>query len=143
MSEKKEFTGRETYSAEKAGDGIRWKRRMGSLTRRKWRQCWSVWMSWNRCRKREGRSRFFGAQRSFKAVLPKICRGKCGKLSKKRGGCGNPVSFVLTTYRRYVKLRKVKKWGNIPDFEKKYKTENGTFVRNILKFCTQDNSQDT
>lgn len=27
----------------------------------------------------------FGAQRSFKAVLPKICRGKCGKLSKKRG----------------------------------------------------------
>lgn len=28
---------------------------------------------------------FSEPQRSFKAVLPKICRGKCGKLSKKRG----------------------------------------------------------
>lgn len=27
---------------------------------------------------------FSEPQRSFKAVLPKICRGKCGKLSKKK-----------------------------------------------------------
>ena len=41
---------------------------------------------------------------------------------KKEGGCGNPVSFVLTTYRRYVKLRKVKS-GAIYTILKKYKTE--------------------
>lgn len=46
--------------------------------------CWSVWMSWNLLPEKEDGADFSEPQRSFKAVLPKICRGKCGKLSKKK-----------------------------------------------------------
>ena len=43
----------------------------GSLTRRKWRQCWSVWMSWNRCRKKEDGADFSEPKEALKRFYQK------------------------------------------------------------------------
>lgn len=64
-------------------------------------------VSWNRCRKRRTEQIFRSPKEALKRFYQKYAGENVGKLSKKRGrDVGNPVSFVLTTYRRYVKLRK-------------------------------------